>query len=268
MTDVRWVVENQVLHAVLDGEETMNSIDPGVLDGLDAMMDAVDEDHSVRAVVITGAGEKAFSVGMDLAFLDRCFGDPDGVFLPFLERFHGVLRRFERLPVPVIARVNGLARAGGFELILACDLVITATEARVGDIHIDFGVPPGAGSSQRASRKLGDQRAKALMLTPLWLDGPTMVEWGLALATAPRADLDAEVERFLDGVRGRSRPVIAIVKRLVSAPQSVTLDEGLQLERALFDKFLHDVPDAAEGFTAYVEKRPAVWGDADVSSFV
>ena len=95
-----------------------------------------------------------------------------------------------------------------------------------------------------------------------------MVEWGLALATAPRADLDAEVERLLDGIRGRSRPVIAMVKRLVAAPQSMTIDEGLRLERELFDQFIHDVPDAAEGFTAYVEKRPAVWGDADVSAFV
>ncbi|WP_296605719.1 enoyl-CoA hydratase-related protein [Nocardioides sp.] len=267
MTEVRWTVADQVLHAVLDGEATMNSIDPGVLDGLDAMMDAVDDDRSLRAVVITGAGPKAFSVGMDLDFLGRCFGDPDGVFLPFLDRFHRVLRRLEQLPVPVIAQVNGLARAGGFELILACDLVIAAHEARVGDIHIDFGVPPGAGSSQRAPRKLGDQRAKALMLTPRWLDGPTMVEWGLALATAPRADLDAEVERLLEGIRGRSRPVIAMVKRLVAAPQSVTIEEGLRLERDLFDRFIHEVPDAAEGFTAYVQKRPAVWGDADVRAF-
>ena len=90
---------------------------------------------------------------------------------------------------------------------------------------------------------------------------------GLALATAPRAELDAEVERLLEGVRGRSRRVLAMVKRLVSAPQSMTLDEGLHLERKLFDQFIHDVPDAAEGFTAYVEKRPAVWGDADVSAF-
>ena len=268
MTDVGWVIDDQVLYAVLDGESTMNSIDPGVLDGLESMMDAVESSPSLRAVVITGAGDKAFSVGMDLGFLERCFGDPDGVFLPFLDRFHAVLRRLERLPVPVVARVNGLARAGGFELILACDLVVAAQEAKVGDIHIDFGVPPGAGSSQRAARKLGDQRAKAMMLTPLWLDGPAMVEWGLALTTAPRADLDAEVERLVAGIRGRSRPVIAMVKRLVAAPGSMTLDEGLHLERALFAQFIHDVPDAAEGFTAYVEKRPAVWGDADVSAFV
>ena len=256
------------MRVLLDGQQTMNSIGPLVLDGLEEMTDAVEADPSLRAVVITGAGTKAFSVGMDLAFLETCFGDPDGVFLPFLDRFHAALRRLELLPVPVVAQVNGLARAGGFELLLACDLVIAADEARVGDIHIDFGVPPGAGSSQRAARKLGDQRAKALMLTPLWLQGPTLVEWGLALATAPRADLDAEVERLLAGLRGRSRPVIAIVKRLVSAPGHMSLDEGLRLERQLFARFLHETPDAAEGFNAYREKRPVTWGDADVSAFV
>ncbi|UMG93702.1 enoyl-CoA hydratase-related protein [Nocardioides sp. TF02-7] len=268
MTEVRWKADDQVMRAVLDGEPTMNSIDPVVLDGLEAMMDAVEADPSLRAVVITGAGTKAFSVGMDLDFLERCFGDPDGVFVPFLERFHAVLRRLERLPVPVVAQVNGLARAGGFELILACDLVVAAEEARVGDIHLDFGVPPGAGSSQRAARKLGDQRAKALMLTPRWLQGPELVTWGLALATVPRDRLDEEVEQLLGGLRGRSRPVIALVKRLVGGATDVTLDEGLRLERALFERFIHEVPDAAEGFTAFREKRPATWGDADVQAFV
>lgn len=268
MTEVRCHAENQVMHVLLDGEATMNSIDPTVLDGLDAMMDEVDSDSTLRAVVITGAGSKAFSVGMDLAFLERCFGDPDGVFVPFLHRFHAVLRRLERLPVPVVAQVNGLARAGGFELILACDIVIAAAEAKVGDVHLNFGVPPGAGASQRAARKLGDQRAKALMLTPRWLRGPELVEWGLALAIAPRAELDAEVERFLDDLRGRSRPVIAMVKLLINAPGELTVDEGLRLELSLFERFIHDVPDAAEGFQAYVEGRPATWGDADVRAFV
>ncbi len=268
MTEVRWSTADQVMRVLLDGEDTMNSLNPGVLDGLNRMMDAAEADRSLRAVVITGAGEKAFSVGMDLTFLGRCFEDPDGVFLPFLDGFHATLRRLERLPVPVVARVNGLARAGGFELILACDLVVAADEAKVGDIHIDFGVPPGAGSSQRAARKLGDQKAKALMLTPLWLDGPEMVRWGLALATTPRAGLDDAVEGLLAGLRGRSRPVIAMVKHLVSAPGELSLDDGLRLEREMFERFVHEAPDAAEGYAAYVEKRSPVWGDADVSAFV
>jgi enoyl-CoA hydratase/carnithine racemase len=264
VTDVRFHTADQVMHVLLDGEATMNSLHPEVLDGLDAALDAAEADLGLRAVVITGAGTKAFSVGMDITFLESCFGDPDRVFKPFLDHFHAVLRRVEALPVPVVARVNGLARAGGFELLLACDFLVVADEARVGDVHLDFGVPPGAGSSQRAVRKLGDQRAKALMLTPLWLDGPTMVAWGMAIASTPRERLDEEVEQLLTGIRGRSRPVIAMVKRLVHAPREMGMESGLRLERALFEQFIDEVPDAAEGFTAFVEKRTATWGDADV----
>ncbi|HZJ07414.1 MAG TPA: enoyl-CoA hydratase/isomerase family protein [Nocardioidaceae bacterium] len=264
MTEVLFRTAEQVMYITLSGPESMNSLTPKVIDGLNAALDLAEGDESLRAVVITGAGSKAFSVGMDITFLGDCFSDPQQVFLPFLRSFHKVLRRFEHLGVPVIARVNGLARAGGFEIILACDLVIAAEEAKVGDIHLDFGVPPGAGASQRAPRKLGDQKAKALLLTPLWLSGQKMVEWGLALSTAPLADLDAEVESLLGSIRGRSRPGIAITKRAINAAQSLSLDEGLRYERELFTRLHEEAPDAAEGYLAFVEKREPHWGDADV----
>ena len=212
-------------------------------------------------MVVTATGERAFCVGMDIDFLGECFADPLGVFLPFLRRYDAVLGRLEGLGFPVIAQVGGLARAGGLELILACDFVVAADEARVGDIHLDFGMPPGGGASQRAPRKLGEQRAKLLLLTPTWLDGPTMVEWGLAIASVPRADLPAEVEKLLAMLRGRSRAGMAITKRLLHAPRSMSLEEGLRYERELFSRLHEEHPDAAEGYTAYVEKRtPCVGG--------
>jgi enoyl-CoA hydratase/carnithine racemase len=241
----------------------MNSLDPETVASLEVALGDAEADQDLRAVVITGAGDRAFSVGIDIDFLGECFGDPAGVFLPFLDRLHALLRRIELLPVPVIARVNGLARAGGFELILACDLVIAAQDVRVGDIHLEFGVPPGAGASQRAARKLGDQRAKALMLTSMWLDGPAMVEWGLALNSVPREDLDAEVERILATLRGRSRPAIAVTKLAIGAAQSLPIEAGLRRERELFEKLL-ETSDADEGFQAYVAKRAPHWGSADV----
>ena len=265
MTAVRYTVDRQVLTIVLDGPESLNSLTPEVLHGLNDALDAAEADHSLRAVVVTGAGEKTFSVGMDIDYLGGCFADPRGTFLPFLAAYHAVLRRIENLAVPVVARVNGLARAGGFELILACDFVVAADEARVGDIHVEFGVPPGGGSSQRAPRKLGDQRAKALLLTPLWLDGPRMVEWGLALASAPRADLDAEVGKLLDSLRGRSRAALAVTKWLVNAAASTPLEDGLRQEREMFALLHERIDEVAEGYRAFVEKRAPAWGDVDVS---
>lgn len=263
-TQVSRAVIDQVMWITLDGVESMNSLTPSVLQGLDDAIAVAESDHTLRAVVLTGAGEAAFSVGMDLDFLESCFADPTGIFLPFLDSFHAVLLRLERLPVPVIARVNGLARAGGFEIILACDLVVAADDARVGDIHVEFGMSPGAGSSQRAPRKLGDQRAKALMLTPRWLDGPEMVEWGLAISAAARPDLDDAVENLLSGLRGRSRPAIAVTKHLLNAARSESFDDGLALERLLFARLQTEIGEAAEGYRAFVEKRSAEWGDVDV----
>lgn len=264
MTKVGQAVIDQVMWITLDGVESMNSLTPSVLDGLDEAIAVAETDHTLRAVVLTGAGDSAFSVGMDITFLETCFADSTAIFFPFLDRFNAVLLRLERLPVPVIARVNGLARAGGFEIILACDLVVVANDARVGDIHVEFGMSPGAGSSQRAPRKLGDQRAKALMLTPRWLEGPEMVEWGLAISSVPRSDLDAEVEDLLLALRGRSRSAIAVTKHLLNASRSESFQDGLALEKLLFTRLQTEIDEAAEGYRAYVERRPPEWGDVDV----
>jgi enoyl-CoA hydratase/carnithine racemase len=268
MTDVTFTVSDQVMWVVLEGEETMNSLTPHTIAELDEALAVAEKDRSLRAVVIRGAGEKAFCVGMDITFLGDCFADPDGVFIPILRSYHATLRRIEALGVPVIAQVDGLARAGGFELILACDVVIVADDAKVGDVHVSFGVPPGAGASARAARKLGDQRAKALMLTPTWLDGPTMVQWGLALSSHPRPDLDQAVADFVGSMRGQSRPVMAMTKHLISSARQLSFQDGLDLELATFERALRELPDIAEGYRAFVERRPASWGDADIEGLV
>ncbi|WP_229052105.1 enoyl-CoA hydratase/isomerase family protein [Aeromicrobium sp. Leaf350] len=266
MTDVTYEVRDRVMHVLLDGEDTLNSLTPTTVEQLDAMIDAAEADHSLRAVVIRGAGRKAFCVGMDITFLESCFGDPDGVFVPFITSYHATLKRLEALGIPVIAQVDGLARAGGFELILACDIVIAADDAKVGDVHVSFGVPSGGGASARAAHKLGDQRAKALMLTPTWLNGPQMVEWGLAIASHPYEELDAAVASFVGSMVGQSRPAMAITKRLINGVRTYGVDGALDHEITLFTQFAHD-PNAGEGFRAFVEKRDPYWGDADVDSY-
>jgi len=260
MTDVHVEVDAQVMNVRLDGPASMNSLTPEALTGLEAALDEAEASNSLRALVIRGTGT-AFCVGMDIDLLGQCFDDPFGVFLPFIRRYHEVLSRLEELPVPSIAAVNGLARAGGFELLLACDFVIAADEARVADTHRDFGVVPGAGAAVRSARKLGDQKARALLLTGRWLTGEEMSGWGLALANVPVADLDAEVRRLTEQLQGRSRPVTAAIKQVLNAAPDLPLPQALRLERELFSQFVESTPDAAEGYHAYVAKRPAQWGD-------
>ncbi len=260
MTTLRYESRDQVLYITLDGPDSLNSVTPEVVNGINRALDYAETDRSLRAIVITGEG-KAFSVGMDIDFLGECFADPGGLFADFTSGYHALLERLQAFPVPSVAAVNGLARAGGFELLLACDFVVAADEARVGDIHLNFGMVPGAGSSIRAYRKLGDQKARMLMLTPTWLSGEQMVEWGVAIAHAPRADLDAEVAKLTDLLKGRSRAAIATVKMLLNAAGDLTLADGLRLEHEMFRRFVTEVPDMAEGYRAFVEKRDPHWGD-------
>lgn len=260
MTAVRFAVADQVMHITLDGPTSMNSLTPQALDGMDAALDAAASSRSLRAVVVRGVGA-VFCVGMDLDFLGECWADPDGVFLPFTRRYQEVLSRLEELPVPSVAAVNGLARAGGLELLLACDFVIAADEARVADTHREFGVVPGAGAAIRAARKLGDQKARALLLTGRWLTGPEMTQWGLALTNAPLGQLDEEVKRLTDQLSGRSRPVTAAIKLALRSAADLPLDQALRVEHDLFARHLADVPDAAEGYHAFVDKRAPQWGD-------
>jgi enoyl-CoA hydratase/carnithine racemase len=174
-----------------------------------------------------------------------------------LRRFGGVLRGLEALPVPVVAAVGGLARAGGFELILACDLAVAADEARIGDVHTSFGVPPGGGSTQRAPRRLGPQRAAELIFTGRWLSGTEAAAYGLALVSVPRAGLDAAVEEVLDQLRAKPRPALATAKAMLAAGRDLPLAGGLDAEIELFVRHLREHPEAREGLDAFLEGRRA-----------
>jgi putative hydratase len=241
----------------LDRPGALNAIDEAVLEKLDGVLGQIERDDSVRALVLTGTGE-TFCVGMDLACLERGFRD-HAYFYSFLERLGAVLLRMEALPVPVIAAVNGLTRAGGFEIVLASDLVLIANEARIADDHGRFAVLPGGGATQRAPRKLGWQRAADLILTARWIEGPGAVEYGIALRSVPRAELPAAVEELVDRLRGKSRAFLGAAKAAMRDGASLSVEDAVRLEIDRFIQHLERSPDALEGFNAYREKRPPRW---------
>lgn len=253
MMTLRVDVEPAVLGVTLTRPSDMNSLTPATLDDLEAVLDRVETDPELRAVVIRGVG-RAFCVGMDQAFLRECFADVPGVFVPFCERYHALLRRIEAAPVLFVAAVDGLARAGGFELLLACDVVLATTAAKVADDHIRFGMIPGAGAVPRAVRKLGDARAREMLLTGRWLSGAEIQEAGIALRVVEPADLDQAVQTLLDRVHPLSRPCLARMKRLVNCCADATLEDGLALELAEFVDYHQHEPTAADGFYAWANK--------------
>jgi len=258
MKTMKFDVADRVARITFTRPEALNSITEDVIAELNQVCDRIDEDPGVRTLVITGS-EDAFCVGLDLELLKRAFSDPP-FFQSILEAYGGLLTRLAGTEVPVIAAVNGTARAGGFELILACDLVVLAEEARVGDVHSPFGVIPGGGSTQRLPRLVGRQRAFDLIATGRWLRPGEAVASGLAAASVPRIRLDEAVDRLVADLVSKPRALLATVKRLVRTATDTRLEEGLGLEIAAFvDRLRAEGSEAVEGFTAFIEGRTPDW---------
>lgn len=250
-------VRDHVAYAVIDRPGAHNAIDEGLLDALERLLDTVRRRDDVRVLVITGRGD-AFCLGLDLQLLRRAFDDLE-YFRQVLDRYQAILLGLEALDVPVVAAVNGTTRAGGFELLLACDLVLVAQEARIADHHTHFGMLPGGGASQRAPRKLGVQQAKALLFTAGWLDGREAVAAGVALRAVPRDELSSAVEELVAQLRTKPRTCLGELKRLIADGDDLDVTQAVALEIDRLVAYLRDSPDGHEGFHAYLEQRPPSW---------
>ena len=207
----------------------------------------------VVAAIVTGEG-RSFSAGGDLDGYVSLYRKPDQ-FAEFLDDFFQLLTAMERSETIFVAAVNGACVAGGLELLLACDVAIAADTARIGDGHLNFGQLPGAGGSQRLVRTVGLTRAKHLMLTGKLLSGAEAETIGLVNEVVPAAELDAAVQRFLDGLLEKSRIGVRGAKHLANLVMTTSLEEGLKAEIAFVHNYATTEPDATEGLIAFAEKR-------------
>ena len=145
---------------------------------------------------------------------------------------HAVLRRFEASTLPVVAACQGLCLAGGLELMLACDVVFAARDARFGDQHAQFGLVPGWGGSQRLPRLVGLRRALDLFYSARWIDAETALQWGLVNHVVAPEALAAEALAYCKAIGARSRGGLATMKRLARVGLEGTLDAGLSIEES------------------------------------
>jgi enoyl-CoA hydratase/carnithine racemase len=256
--DLEVMRRNNVVYATMQQTQRLNSITESLLTDFDALISIVENDPLIKALVIRGSG-RAFSVGLDQHLLDKAFNDST-YFSSVLERLAGILLRIEELDAPVVAAVNGLARAGGFELILCCDVVIVANSAKVGDAHTTFGVVPGGGSSFRLPRIVGVMRAKEIFFSGRWMNADELVALGLAIVSVPDESLDAAVEDCLGWLTDKSRACLGTVKRQMRLTATAPAAEAIEIERAVFlDYVTPRDSDAQEGFRAYREGRSPHW---------
>jgi enoyl-CoA hydratase/carnithine racemase len=220
----------------------------------DAALDGAETSAAVRALVITGAG-RAFSAGADLkAVRGQLAGDAASFTKGFVTDLLALLARLERSPLPVIAAVNGLALAGGIEIVLACDLVLAAESARLGDAHANYGLIPGGGGSVRLPRKIGPTRAKMLMFTGDFVPAAALVASGLVNQVVADDRLVPEVEALVDRLAGKSPLGLARMKQLVNDGLEQPLDTAIRLEFALMQAHALSA-DMAEGLAAFEAKR-------------
>jgi len=254
------------LWARLDRPEALNSLNYEVLAGLERAMDEALAAESVRALVVTGTG-RAFCAGADLELIagaDPANGaDPDaeggvaaefGSFERFLEAVGATMRRLEKLPLPTIAAINGIALAGGLELVLCCDLAVAAAGAKIGDAHANYGLLPGGGATVRLPRRVGPALAKQLMFTGAFLEAEELRHSGLLNDVVPAERLEAAVDELVAAIAAKSPLGLARMKQLADDALAAPVEVGLRAE--LIASSLHGrSADMAEGLAAFREKR-------------
>ncbi|WP_428391006.1 enoyl-CoA hydratase/isomerase family protein [Lichenicoccus sp.] len=244
----------------LNRPDRLNALSSSVRDGLSQALDQVDGSPDIRAIVVTGNG-RAFCAGGDL---DEFKIDIDrGEYAVAAEKVagaSGLLSRLENSPRPVIAAVNGLAVAGGLELILCCDMVISAAGVRIGDGHLRYGVLPGGGGSIRLPRKLTPNRANQLLLTGEMLPAEILRDWGLVNEVVPLDQLLQRAAEVATLVSKRTPLGMAYIKRLVRCAHDQPLEEALASETSAFAEYVRSA-DFREGLAAFAAKRePAFTG--------
>jgi enoyl-CoA hydratase len=252
-TNIKLQQENSVATIRLNRPGALNALNPELLEEFSDAVTYAGKEESIKALVVRGEG-RAFCAGADLIFFDQVLSNP-AQLAHYIQHLNSCLFQLEELPIPTIAVVHGFALAGGLELMLACDLAIAAADARIGDQHVNFGLIPGGGSTQRLPRRIGMLRAMDLLTTGRWLSGAEAEAWGLVLHAVPPKALDEELEKLLTPLRVKSRPGLGWIKSVARRGQDLPLRDGIALEGLAFVQYLTTSPHPREGIQAFKEKR-------------
>jgi enoyl-CoA hydratase len=244
---------DHVALVTIDRQDALNALSFDLLDELVEALEPLDADPACRAIVLTGAGDRAFAAGADIGELAG--QTPAG--LTTGNRF-AAWDRIAAIRTPMIAAVRGFALGGGCELAMTCDMIVAGEDAQFGQPEIRLGVMPGAGGTQRLTRAIGKARAMEMILTGRTMAAREAAASGLVSRVVPsEATLDAALD--LASVVAAQAPVAAMAaKQAILLADELSLAAGIDHERrAFFQLFATD--DQAEGMAAFMEKRPAAW---------
>ncbi|MEX2547773.1 MAG: enoyl-CoA hydratase-related protein [Chloroflexota bacterium] len=237
----------------LDRPEVLNALDYQTLGELVEALESLDRDESVRCVVITGAGDRAFAAGADI----KEMADATPVTLTVANNF-ARWERLRRIRVPLIAAVRGFALGGGCELAMACDMVVAADDATFGQPEIKIGIMPGAGGTQRLTRALGKAKAMEMILTGRNLSASEALERGLVSQVVAREETVPSALTLASEVASMPPLAVRAAKEAVNRAYELSLEAGLEFERRNFF-LLFASEDQKEGMRAFMEKRKPAW---------
>lgn len=218
--------DGPVAVVTLNRPEAMNALSRGLREQLAHAIEELDADDAIRAVVLTGAGTRAFTAGLDLKELGT-----EGLGAANASGPHSnPVKAIEGCSKPVIGAINGVAITGGFEVALACDILIASENARFADTHARVGILPGWGLSQKLSRMIGISRAKELSFTGNFIDAATACEWGLVNRVVPAADLLSAATALAREIAGIDPDMIRSYKALIDEGYGQPFAQALETE--------------------------------------
>jgi len=245
--------EGAVATVTINQPERLNALNAELLGELLAIVRTVREDASIRAVILTGAGERAFVAGADIKAMSTMTSDEA---LAFARLAHAVMNAIDALPIPVIAAVNGFALGGGTELALAADIRIASENAVFAQPEVSLGIIPGWGGTQRLTRLVGEGIAAELIFTGRRVAADEALRIGLVSAVVSQEDLLSHATSMADTIAANAGGAVRTAKRLIRRSRESGAQAALAEEaRAFADLF--GTHDQREGMTAFVEKRAA-----------
>jgi len=231
----------------------MNALSLGLLEELEAEIDRLDADEGTRAIVLRGAGERAFVAGADIKEFPalREAATREGGSARGLQKLG---HRMDAADTPFVAAIQGFCLGGGLELAMCCDVRVCAEDAQLGQPEIKLGLIPGGGGTQRLPRLVGLGRAMLLNLTGDFVDAATAYDWGLVEKVVPREELLDGAVAIASTIAQRSPVALGILRELARTTRDLPLEEGLRREAEGFRRCLQS-EDGLEGVSAFIEKR-------------
>ncbi len=246
-------VKDGIAYVTINRPKVLNALNDTVITELGQVFAAIKDDPQVKAVILTGAGEKAFVAGADITQLVDLNTQQGKAFAA---KGQAVFNLIENLGKPVIAAINGFALGGGCELAMACTLRVASTKAKLGQPEVNLGIIPGYGGTQRLPRLVGKGRAMDLVLTGRMVDAEEACQMGLVNKVVEPEKLMEEAEALAKTIMSKGPVAVKLAMEAVNRGLEVSLEEGLRIEADLFGVCC-STEDKVEGTKAFLEKRKA-----------